>query len=224
MDISELLINLSFKSNLNEFPQTKLAVHNSATVRSEDLNEQILIGPAFINIQESEKGYTLNLANSFECPLYFVLDLNMKTESEPKRVRIQIPESVKQQIDEQNKSVQDTTSINYVKYQNEFSFDGTQLDTVKSTEKYVDLIWDGRKTSTPYIKHRIVTKIDTNDNIAFKVDFFDITDINMDGQTDKKDAEICLANWNTAEGDVNLDGTTDSQDVSIIMSRWETHE
>lgn len=224
MDISEILINVAFKPNPNDFSQTQCAIHNYANVRSDDLNEQILIGPAFINMQQSERGYTLDLASSFEYPLAFLVDVSMKTSSTPKRVRIQFPESVKQQIEEQRASSPNTAAMHFIMYANEFSFDGLSPIVINSTDTKIEMLWDGRQTSTPYMKHRIVTKLNTSQVVTFSVDFFEISDINMDGKTDATDAANCLSYWGGPGGDVNGDGNTDAQDISMIMNSWSNNE
>jgi hypothetical protein len=167
--------------------------------------------------------YTVTVENKSSTTKAFIVDcnFNLLDIQKPCRVKVKIPEGLKQQIADQNKN-EGPKHYNYIRYHNSVSFDVMDTNPLFSDDKEEVFLWKvSAAPSTPFIKNVVAMEIKPEGKIYFEVHFADISDLNYDGVIDAKDLSILLDSWGKTGGDINGDGTTDAVDQSMLLDKMQ---
>lgn len=194
-------------------------------------NESFLITNKYnkymVSSKKNNNGWEVSISNNLDAPIGFYIDLNTKDIDLKKSFRIKAEYST--DIYEQIKA-QDNPEVfkklhawNSTNYSYGIQFDSLSPKMIHEKENMSIFIWnplENQTFSTPWFKNSITTRVDPGKNSFFKLDFFDLEDINMDRNVNSEDLTIVLNSWGTTNGDINGDGKTDAVDSGMVLSKW----
>lgn len=218
MEPTTVFLLIALKVNPDNINESS-PVQNYTVVRSTGLDQSVVIGPAWVNTQESDNGYTIDFGSNFEEPIAFLLDFSSQKDlSKPQRIKISYPSAIDEQI--QNQDLSKIASEKFLRYRHDVFCDTAGPNMVSSDGSSKTFVWFGGQTSTQYFRNSIVMRMNTGQSASFHVSFYDIADVNMDGMVNGADLSYVISAWDTPNGDLNGDGVTDAQDLTIFASSW----
>lgn len=218
MEPSTVFLSIALKTNPDNLNESS-PVQNHTLVRSTSNDQSVVIGPVWVSTQGSDNDFTIDFGSNFEQPIAIILDFSKQIDMfKPVRVKVTHPEAIENQI--QNQDLTKIASTKFLRYRHDVFFDSVSPKLIGTDGCTRHFVWYGQPTSTPYFKNSFAMRMETGQSASFHVSFYDIADVNMDGNVNGADLSMVLSSWETPEGDMNGDGTTDAQDLALFSSYW----